>query len=301
MGKVYHHPDQITVWDILGMAPVEMKAPARPTVLPVSTPEPAEPPLPPLTAEDLAAIEHLAKSLAAVTSAAFSSHHDDRWEAFALQGAVPAVVVVPAWPGARSGVDEAVVRITRTRLGYTSGHHIHTRTYGSGGGGFHRPDADAEGWFLWTTRQAAIQAGAAELWQDCKDEALADHVRNHFAVRGVDVMQMPGEEWKRRLVSRAEVRRLVEVGPSAEDRALDGLDPTSDALAYEREVGLTDVDYVPHVKAPDAPGVERALMARFEGVIDPPSELTLKRRKLKREREEAAAAARTSERIPEEA
>lgn len=40
MGKVYHHPDQITVWDILGMAPVEMKAPARPTALPIAEPEP---------------------------------------------------------------------------------------------------------------------------------------------------------------------------------------------------------------------------------------------------------------------
>ncbi|KMO37994.1 hypothetical protein VQ03_18230 [Methylobacterium tarhaniae] len=100
-----------------------------------------------------------------MTSTVFFRHHDDCWNAFAMKGAAPAVVEVPAWPGARSGVDEAVVRLTRTRLGYTSGHHIHTRSYGSGGGGFHRPDADAdaEGWFLWTTRQAAIQAGGCEL------------------------------------------------------------------------------------------------------------------------------------------
>lgn len=42
---------------------------------------------------------------------------------------------------------------------------------------------------------------------------------------------------------------------------------------------------------PEAPGVEKVLMAHFEGVIDPPSPLTLKRRQKKHEREEAAAAA----------
>lgn len=293
---------QKSIWDLLGEAPVEMKAPPRPVTLLVSAPEPAEPPLPPLTAEDLAAIEHLSKSHASLIEPAFTDAHDDLWNAYITKGAAPAVVEVPAWPG-RKPRDHASVIMTRTRLGYSAGHEIWIESngrgssYGSGDGGYLRPASDWQGYFFWTTRQAAIQAGATQLWLECQDEALADHVRGHFAAQGVDVSQAPGEEWKRRLFTIDEVRRIAAAGPSAEDLALAELGPTADLLAYERAIGLSDVDHVldaparAPAPAPEVPGVEKALMAHFEGVIDLPPPLTLKRRQKKREREEAAVAA----------
>ncbi|BCM81710.1 hypothetical protein mvi_01710 [Methylobacterium indicum] len=293
---------QRSLWDVLGEEPEEMKAPPRPVILSVSTPEPPEPPLPPLTAEDLAAIEHLSKSYASLHDPAFTDAHDDLWNASITKGAVPSVVEVPAWPG-RKPRDNARVILTRTRLGYTAGHEIwietngRGRSYGSGDGGYLRPATDLQGYFFWTTRQAAIQAGATQLWLECQDEALAAHVRGHFAAQGVDVSQAPGEEWKLRLFSHDQIRRIAAAGPSAEDLALVELGPTADLLAYERAIGLSDVDHVldaparAPAPAPEVPGVEKVLLAHYEGVIDPPSPVTLKRRQKKQEREEAAAAA----------
>ncbi len=96
------------------------------------------------------------------------------------------------------------------------------------------------------------------------DEALADHVRGHFAAQGIDSARRRGRSGKRRLFTIDEVRRIAAAGPSAEDLALAELDPTADLLAYERAIGLSDVDHVldapaqAPAPAPEVPGVEKA-------------------------------------------
>lgn len=231
---------QATLWDVLGEAPAEMRKPTPPAVLPLAPASPeAEFMRITLMAEDAEALVHCAKGY---VGGRFSGAHDTLWNRYITKGAVPSISAVPPGLGWRLLRAEAYVRITRTRLGWTSGYAVDVMGSGSGEGGFQHPNRDAIGAFMWTARQAAIHDGARQLWQACDDKSIADHIRVHFAALGVDVTRAPAESLKRRLIHRDEILAYKKRGPTREDRALVDPGPSEDMLKYERAIGLTDVD-----------------------------------------------------------
>ncbi|MGV2345071.1 hypothetical protein [Methylobacterium ajmalii] len=269
MAKIYHHPDQITVWDILGAAPWEMKAPPRelPEIA-ASQPVPEAAPSPvALTPEELAEVEHYAAHEPVWGPSGDAAMQ--RWDAWLAGGRAPERAILrPAGAGAVADVE-----VMENRLGwaalvrYADDRDVDAR---SRHGHVTMPDSDGfvgSGLFFWRTRDAAIAYCAHEIWRSFNEDdgstgrllkrrlARAENVARFFQQCGIDVMTPPSPSLRRIIVTAAREREL--------------------------RAGVAPAPGI------DVPGVERALMARFEGVIDPPSELTLKRRKLKREREEA--------------
>ncbi|MCP1539784.1 hypothetical protein [Methylorubrum extorquens] len=120
-----------------------MRKPAPPAVLPL-TPVSPEPSFPPFTAEDRIAIEHLGKALCHGANPA----HDSLWSAYVCKGAAHTCLEVPLPPMWRDRGCSAVVRITRTRAGYTSGFWLQGPGYSRGRGGFHHPNRDMVGAYL---------------------------------------------------------------------------------------------------------------------------------------------------------
>lgn len=233
-------PTQVTLWDLLGEKPVEMRKPAPLPVLPLAPASP-EPGFPDFTAEDRVAIEHLGKALCG----GFGPAHDSLWSAFICRGAVHTAVHVPLPAMWRDRGCWAVVRITRTRIGYTAGFWLQGDGYSRGGGGFHHPNAELLGPFLWPTRQAAIEDGASWLRDACQEKPLARHIAEYFAARGIDAYEGPHPDLKRRLLTREELAAIEKAGPSAEDLALVDPGPSEHMLAFERAIGVTEGDPPP--------------------------------------------------------
>lgn len=256
----------------------EQRRPERPDVVPVTG---AEPPLVPVrwSAEQLGVIEDYA--VLGVSSTA--------WKAYVIPTAkVSSEQVEVAGKGC-----SARVLITETRLGWTSGFDLQAFRYGAGEGGNWHPNADAHGFYLWATRQAALHHGACELWQASRDGDTADRIRSHFAMRGYDVMEPPGDEWKRRLVSHEDARRLRLVAHRLRTHPVGRMSPEiRDAVAFyerafEQAAGLDDHDAFTDGQAPAPPArpLDEMLLDHFRGVISPPSALAMKRRARRRERE----------------
>lgn len=195
---------------------------------PAPVPEP--PPAPAgwsFTKEEAAAVKCLAWGKAHSVP---GEPHRKAWEAFAAQGAVLFEMPVPMRKGAF-----AKIRITETRLGFTSGYDYEHPNAGCGGGGYLDPQSDEEGWFLWRTRQAALQAAANELWTEYCEPVGKQRIREHFASIGIDVEVVPGEADKRLLVSHSIMADLYgRKLPRVPEQSLDAL------VEYERACGLTD-------------------------------------------------------------
>lgn len=232
---------QVSIWDVLGTPPAEMRKPL-PAWIPPVVPAAPEPPFPALTAEDHEALVHCAKGY---VGGRFSSAHDTLWNRYITTGAAPSIIAVPPGLGWRALRAEAYVRVTRTRLGWTSGYAVDMIGSGSGEGGFQHPNWDETGVFMWKTRQSALQAAARQLWQACDNKSIADHIRVHYAALGVDVMKEPAESLKRRLIHRDEILAYKKKGPTRDDKELVDPGPSEEMLAYERAIGLTDVDGIP--------------------------------------------------------
>ncbi|OHV15844.1 hypothetical protein BK022_16215 [Methylorubrum extorquens] len=111
-----------------------MRKPAPPTVMPLIPASP-EPSFPALTAEDRAAILHYAKALCPDANPA----HDSLWSAYICEGAVHTCIDVPLTARWRDRGCSAVVRVTRTRLGYTAGFWLQGPGYSRGAEGFTIP------------------------------------------------------------------------------------------------------------------------------------------------------------------
>lgn len=230
-------PTQATLWDVLGTPPVEMRKPAPPTVMPLIPASP-EPSFPALTAEDRAAILHFAKAVCPDANPA----HDSLWSAYICEGAVHTAIDVPLTARWRDRGCSAIVRVTRTRLGYTAGFWLQGPGYSRGRGGFHHPNEDLVGAYLWRNRSSALQDGASWLVDACQEKPLARHVLAFFAARGIDATESPPSELKRRLISRQEVTAIAKAGPSAEDLALVDPGASEALLAFERAIGATEDD-----------------------------------------------------------
>lgn len=263
----------------------EQRRPERPDVIPVTG---AEPPLVPVrwSAEQLGIIEDYA--VLGVSSTA--------WKAYIIPTARISVEQVEV---AGKGCSARVL-ITETRLGWTSGFDLQAFRFGSGEGGNWHPNSDHVGFYLWATRQAAIHHGACELWQASRDEDTADRIRSHFAMRGYDVMEPPGDAWKRRLVSREDANRLRLIAHRLRTYPVGRMSPEIQAAVafYERQfevaAGLDDHDAHTDGEAPAPPSrpLDEMLLQHFAGVISPPSDLAMKRRARRREREAADPAHR---------
>ncbi|WP_411901387.1 hypothetical protein [Methylorubrum thiocyanatum] len=235
-------PHQVTLWDLLGTPPVEMRKPAPPAILPLASTAP-EPAFPPFTAEDLAALQHLGKALCH----GYGPAHDSLWSAYICKGAVHTCLEVPLPAQWRDLGCTAVVRVTRTRLGWTSGFWLQGYGYSRGRGGFHHPNQDLMGPFLWPTRQAAVEDGASWLRDACQEKPLARAIAEYFAARGIDALGGPHPNLMRRLLTREELAAIEKRGPSAEDLALVDPGPSESLLAFERAIGVTEDDMPPPV------------------------------------------------------
>ena len=192
--------------------------------------EEAPPPAPAswsFTKEEAAAVKNLAWGKAHSVP---GEPHRKAWEAFIARGAVLTEMTVPMRKG-----DFAKIRLTETRLGFTSGYDYEHPKAGCGGGGYLDPQSDDEGWFLWRTRQAALQAAATELWTEYCEPVGKDVIRKHFASIGIDVEAVPGEDDKRLLVSHSIMADLYSRKlPRVPEQSLDAL------VEYEHACGLTD-------------------------------------------------------------
>ncbi|ACS39419.1 hypothetical protein [Methylorubrum extorquens] len=205
-------------------APVEEEVEEAPAPTPEPSPAPAGWSF---TKEEAAAVRHLAWGKAHSVP---GEPHRKAWEAFAARGAVLFEMPVPMRKG-----DFAKIRITETRLGFTSGYDYEHPKAGCGGGGYLDPQRDDEGWFLWRTRQAALQAAANELWTEYCDPPGKDVIRQHFASIGIDVETVPSEDDKRLLASHSTMADLYSRKlPRVPEQSLDAL------VEYERACGLTD-------------------------------------------------------------
>lgn len=154
----------------------------------------------------------------ALADVAVAGIHSTRWRGFINTGPVVDDMVHDAVTMPMPGCWAWAIAV-RSRLGWISSHDYTSVAGGGTGGNSGRdPNEDSAGLFMWTSLEAALHAGACEMWEACPDPALADLFLAHFAAKGIDVTQPPGEGHKRRLVSREEVDRLRNP-PSREEPA----------------------------------------------------------------------------------
>lgn len=167
--------------------------------------------------------------------------HGDGWQAFAAIGAVPEVIDLPVrmarW---------ALVQITTTRIGVTSGYAIDlkqpigapgampgTGVLGAGGGGFLWANADDRGLYVWRDRDAAVRHGAHALWAWCSRAEAKLAMQTLKAIRqilGFDATLPPPEAAKRRLISRHEDLRRTRTLTPGEAAELAAYEARAEAL-----------------------------------------------------------------------
>lgn len=256
MGRIYHHPDQITVWDILGVKPWEMKAPPR--ELPSTGAGQPAPEADSFTPEELAEIEGFIAHGQAHGPA--GDEAGKRWDAWIAAGRA-----VERQHLRREGFAVAAdVQVVETRLGwsalvlYAEEADVDARDRH---GHLTRPDVVRGERFFWRTRDAAIAHCAHTIWSRFSEDdgstgrklkrriASAERAAAFFQACGIEAASPPSPSLRRVLVT------------------------------AERERAL-------RLRAP----VGDVLLAHFAGAIDPPSPLTLKRRQLQHERQEGARA-----------
>jgi hypothetical protein len=172
-----------------------------------------------------------------------------RWENYVAVGAVPEQIDVPL-----PRKNTLTLNVTGTRLGWAAGYHLtFRRPVGPGanpkagtghfgeacGGGLHA-DVDESGYFLWTSRAAALQAAAHRAWWSCwkLDAKVAAEVeRAVLGVFGFSPVQAPGHDHRRWLVSRADGDASLERRRSQPREDV----PSSPAIdEYRRAAGLSD-------------------------------------------------------------
>ena len=228
--------------------------------------------------------------------------HWRRWEAFIEHGAHAMRRHVITF--AKRSKTDAAALVTRTRLGFTSGWSYGTDKEGAADGGALIPLADAVGWYVWRTRDAALRDGLHHLWLATREQApsIARVVQAHcHLVDGIDVTVPAPEEARRRLLALADWQaaagRALQAG-TTDGHQDDG--PSDDRKAFEVYLGLTDMDGPPKDEpAPVGTPIDVLLRAHFGNALPPQSPLTLKRRELKRQREaEAAEKARQERELP---
>ena len=223
----------------------ELPSPPKSVELPRAVARPAAPEFSPLTPEDVQALEIYAKGIAPGYPEAYGS----MWNAFVLNGARPVPIDVLV-----TKTVQAALRLTRTRLGWTAGYELTVDGSWSGDGGFQHPNCDVVGWFMWDSRHAAERAAAHALLSACADSGVAQRIRDSLARLGIDGSEEPGETAKLRLISRAHAAAITAAGPSERELAIQDPGPSEDVRAYERALGLTDVDGPP----PEPPKKKRA-------------------------------------------
>lgn len=172
-----------------------------------------------------------------------------RWQNYVAVGAVPERIDVPLLRK-----NKLTLNVTGTRLGWTSGCTLSFRRpvgpganpregtgcFGLGGGGYLHPDSDEHAFFLWTSRAAAIRSAAHQAWWACwrlDGKLAAEAERALEKAISASPVQAPGDEDKRRLVSRDDGQASLE-----RRRAEPGADvPESLAInEYRRACGLSD-------------------------------------------------------------
>jgi hypothetical protein len=168
-----------------------------------------------------------------------------RWENYVAVGAVPERIEV-----ALPRKNRLTLSITGTRLGWTAGYMLTFRRpvglgansragtghFGSCSGGGLHADVDEHGFYLWTSRSAAIGSAGHQAWLECRslDATLADEIERSL---WFPAFRPPSEKAKRRLVSRADGDASLERRRSQPHDAI----PESPAIdEYRRAAGLSD-------------------------------------------------------------
>lgn len=237
-------------------------------------PAPAPPPAA-LTPAEIAEVE--AYALHGDTYGPVGDAARDRWNDWISEGAIGETFAVKL-TGKR---DRAVVEVVQTKLGWMLRCHYEYPDKGGGFGSGLLPLRDTLGRYFWADRKAAIQAGAYSAWssavhptpgQTAEARArIGERILAHFKSLGVDATVEPSRDRRRRLITEERIRQLQ-------------------AAAVAPPVATAD----------DPPGVNlpiRRLLQRA-GVIQPLSPLAMKRRRLKAQRQEAAAAAKAAAKVP---
>lgn len=173
-----------------------------------------------------------------------------RWENYAAVDAAPEriEILLPR-------KNRIELTITGTRLGWTAGYHLSFRRpvgpganpkAGTGcfgqacGGGLHA-NVDERGFFLWTSRDAALRTAAHRAWWACwkLDEKIASDVERAMEKSlGFSPVQAAGHDARRWLVSRADGDASLERRRSGQHEDV----PESPAIdEYRRAAGLSDI------------------------------------------------------------
>lgn len=172
-----------------------------------------------------------------------------RCENHVAVGAVPERIEVPL--PRKNRLD---LSITGTRLGWTAGYHLTFRRpvgpganpragtgqFGEGCGGGLHADVNEHGYFLRTSRDAALRTAAHRAWWACwkLDEKIAGEVeRAVLRAFGFSKVQAAGHDHRRWLVSRADGDASLEQRRSQPREDV----PESPAIdEYRRAAGLSD-------------------------------------------------------------
>jgi hypothetical protein len=247
---------QKSLWDVLGEEPVEMKAPPR-ELAAISASQPA-PASDVFTPEELAEIENFVAY--GQSHGPVGNEAGKLWDAWITGGRT-----VENERLRHEGLPaSADVQVLETRLGwaalvlYAEDADVDARDRH---GDLTRPDVVRGERFFWRTRDAAIAHCAHVIWNRFNEDDGST-----------------GRKAKRRIASADRARVFFE------ECGIEAAAPPPPSL--RRVLVTADRERQLRLRAP----VSDVLLAHYSGVIDPPSELTLKRRQLKRERQEGARA-----------
>lgn len=250
----------------------EQRRPPRPWEQPAAV-EAAPAPAPwALTPEELAEVEALVSGR--YRGDAETRASCKRWDEWIADGRAPENEILQL-PGVNAS---GHVDVLETRLGWAAKFSYATTKKSLSHGRTIRPDFDDGGLFFWETREAAVQYAAYRAWASALDyqgrpdrvrrawEKFASEMQEFMARCGIDATEPPGPGLKRILMTRARERELGK-------------------LAEAKKAAPA----VPEAECPA--GAEPGIWRLCKDVIDPPSSLALKRKRLRIEREEAARAA----------
>lgn len=168
-----------------------------------------------------------------------------RWENYVAVGAVPERIEI-----ALPRKNRLTLSITGTRLGWTAGYMLTFRRpvgpgansragtghFGSCSGGGLHAGVDEHGFYLWTSRSAAIGSAGHQAWLECRslDATLADEIEQAL---WFPAFRPPSEKAKRWLVTRTGGDASLKQRRSQPHDAI----PESPAIdEYRRAAGLSD-------------------------------------------------------------